>query len=72
MFGVIVALGKQKEGGKILLPTAWFIMIPSAYLFAFVLECGVVGLIYGALCTYLLQVVLLGRFIYRQDWDLIS
>ena len=72
MFGVIVALGKQKEGGKILLPTAWFIMIPSAYFFAFVLEFGVVGLIYGALCTYLLQVVLLGRFICKQDWDLIS
>ena len=72
MFGVIVALGKQKEGGKILLPSAWFIMIPSAYFFAFVLEYGVVGLIYGALCTYLLQVVLVSRLIYKQDWDIIS
>ena len=69
MFGVIVALGKQKEGGKILLSTAWFVMIPAAFLFAFVFELGVVGLIYGALSTYTLQAGLLGVFIYRQNWD---
>ena len=72
MFGVIVALGRQREGGKILLSTAWFVMIPAAFVFAFLFDLGVVGLIYGALCTYTLQAGLLGVFIYRQDWEQIS
>ena len=70
--GVIPALGLQKQGFKITVSVAYLVTIPSACLYAFVLNHGIVGLTWGAATGHIVQAGAYAICILACDWEQVS
>ena len=70
--GVIPALGLQKQGFKITVSVAYLVTIPSACLYAFVLNHGIVGLTWGAATGHIVQAGAYAMCILACDWEQVS
>ena len=70
--GLIPALGMQKEGSYVTLSVAYLVTVPTACLYAFVLNHGIVGLLWGAATGNICQAVGFATFILSKDWYEIS
>ena len=70
--GVIPALGLQKEGFKITVSVAYLVTVPSACLYAFVFDTGIIGLTWGAGTGHLVQSCAFALCIMACDWDKVS
>ncbi|KAB8102587.1 hypothetical protein EE612_034321 [Oryza sativa] len=67
--GVARGCGWQKIGACVNLGAYYIVGIPSAYLIAFILHLGGMGLWLGITCGILVQVVLLMAFTLCTNWD---
>uniref|UniRef100_A0A0E0G6P4 Protein DETOXIFICATION n=1 Tax=Oryza nivara TaxID=4536 RepID=A0A0E0G6P4_ORYNI len=67
--GVARGCGRQKIGACVNLGAYYIVGIPSAYLIAFILHVGGMGLWLGITCGILVQVVLLMAFTICTNWD---
>ena len=46
--GLVPALSMQREGSRVTLTVAYLVTIPAACFYAFVLDHGIIGLLWGA------------------------
>ena len=70
--GLIPALGMQTEGSYVTISVAYLVTVPVACLYAFVLNHGIVGLLWGAATGNVCQAVGFAAFILSKDWYQIS
>ena len=66
--GLVPALSMQKEGSRVTLIVAYLITIPAACLYAFGLDHGIVGLLWGAATGNVCQAAGYTFFILSADW----
>ena len=70
--GLIPALSMQTQGSYVTLISAYLVTLPVASLFAFSLDKGIEGLLWGAATGNVCQAAGFAFFILLSDWNKIS